>query len=389
MFSNRVDFDLQKNRLTRVLEQKREQGTEVIDLTLSNPTQAGIHYPEEELRKALHEGCSFCYEPDPRGLLKAREAVAQYYADRSCSVDPNDILLTSSTSEAYAFLFKLLANPGESVLIPRPGYPLFDYLAAMESVRGLPYTLRFEGRWVIDLQELQERVNQGPRALLIVSPNNPTGSFVSKADWTEIGRLCSLRRIPVICDEVFFDYPLNNSSQGFDPVAHSDFPSFFLNGLSKTAGLPQLKLSWIVLRGPRDFRESARTRLELISDTFLSVQTGVQEALGQILELAPTVQGQILERIRTNLSTLRSMVANTSVDCLRFEGGWNAVVRIPRTFSEEEWVTAFLEEANVLVHPGYFYDFLDEGFLIISLLPPPADFNRGFERILALIALRT
>ncbi len=388
MFSDRVDFDLQKNQLTQVLEQKREQGTEVIDLTLSNPTQAGIRYPEEELKEALNESCSFHYAPDPRGLRKAREAVAQYYADRSCSVDPEDILLTSSTSEAYAFLFKLLANPGESVLIPRPGYPLFDYLAAMESVRGVPYTLHFDERWVIDLQELQEQVTQDPRALLVVSPNNPTGSFVSKADWTEIAELCSPRSIPVICDEVFFDYPLNGTSRGFDPVAHSDFPSFFLNGLSKTAGLPQLKLSWILIRGPENFRESVRPRLELISDTFLSVQTSVQEALGRILELAPQVQRQILERIRMNLSTLRSIVANTSVDCLRLEGGWNAVLRIPRTLGDEEWVTALLEEVNVLAHPGYFYDFPGEGFLIISLLPPPDDFNRGVESMLDLISHR-
>lgn len=389
MFSDRVDFDLQKNQLTQILKRKREQGTAVIDLTLSNPTQAEIRYPEEELKKALNETCSFCYAPDPRGLFKAREAVAQYYADRSCSVEPEDILLTSSTSEAYAFLFKLLSNPGESVLIPRPGYPLFEYLAAMESVQGVPYTLRFEERWAIDLLELQEKVLQAPRALLIVSPNNPTGSFVSKSDWVEIERLCDPGSVPVICDEVFFDYPLDSKSPRFDAISHSDFPSFFLNGLSKTAGLPQLKLSWIVIRGPKDFRESVRPRLELISDTFLSVQTSIQEALGRILKLAPQVQSQILERCRMNLSTLRSMVANTSVDCLRVEGGWNAVLRIPRTLSEEEWVTTFLEEVNVLVHPGYFYDFAREGFLIVSLLPPTGDFNRGVERTLSLISRRT
>ena len=230
MFSDRVDFDLQKNRLTRVLDQKREQGIEVLDLTQSNPTQARIRYPEEALKEALNETCSFCYAPDPRGLFKAREAVAQYYADRSCSVEPEDILLTSSTSEAYAFLFKLLANPGESVLIPRPGYPLFEYLAAMESVKAFPYTLSFEDRWVIDLLELRERVSQTPRALLVVSPNNPTGSFISEADWFELGRLCNPNNIPVICDEVFFDYPIDSALPRFDAIAHSDFPSFFLNG---------------------------------------------------------------------------------------------------------------------------------------------------------------
>jgi alanine-synthesizing transaminase len=389
LFSDRVDFDLQKNRLTRVLDQKREQGIEVLDLTQSNPTRAGIRYPEKELKKALNETCSFCYAPDPRGLFKAREAVTQYYADRSCSVEPEDILLTSSTSEAYAFLFKLLVNPGESVLIPRPGYPLFEYLAAMESVKAVPYTLSFEDRWVIDLLELREGVSQTPRALLVVSPNNPTGSFISEADWFELGRLCSPNNIPVICDEVFFDYPLDSASPRFDAIAHSDFPSFFLNGLSKTAGLPQLKLSWIVIRGPKDFRESVRPRLELISDTFLSVQTGIQEALARILELAPHVQRQILKRCQTNLSTLRSLVANTAVDGLRVEGGWTAVLRIPRTLSEEEWVSALLEEDNVLVHPGYFYDFPDQGFLIVSLLPPAADFNRGIERLLDLIARRS
>jgi aspartate/methionine/tyrosine aminotransferase len=384
-----LEFDFEKNRLTQILERKREQGTEIVDLTLSNPTKVGIRYPEEELREALVQSSPLSYDPNPRGLWKAREAIAQYYANRSCEVEPEDILLTASTSEAYAFLFKLLTDPGESILVPRPSYPLFEYLAAMESAQVIPYTLHFAERWGIDVPELLEHLEQAPRALLTVNPNNPTGSFISKADWSQIGKYCNRHSIPVICDEVFFDYPLDDPPQRYDPLQGEDFSSFFLNGLSKTAGLPQMKLSWIVIRGPKSFRESARTRLELISDTFLSVQTGIQEALGSILELVPTVQSQILERVRTNLATLHSAVINTSADCLRTEGGWNAVVRIPRTLSEEEWVATLLEEANVLVHPGYFYDFPQEGFLVVSLLPRPEDFNLALERMLSLIAGRT
>jgi aspartate/methionine/tyrosine aminotransferase len=389
LFSDRVDFDFETNQLTKILDKKRLQGTEVVDLTQSNPTRVGIHYPEEELKEALVGTCPISYTPDPRGLWTAREAVTRYYSNRSCEVEPEDVLLTASTSEAYAFLFKLLTNAGESILIPRPSYPLFEYLAALESVRAIPYALHFAERWGIDVMELQRHLEQAPRALLTVNPNNPTGSFISKADWSKIGKLCGPRSIPVICDEVFFDYPLDHSLPSFDPLPHADLPSFFLNGLSKTAGLPQMKLSWIVIRGPKSFRKHARTRLELISDTFLSVQTGVQEALGSILELAPQVQSQILERVRTNLAILDSAVTDTPLDCLRAEGGWNAVVRIPRTLTEEEWVTTLLEEANVLVHPGYFYDFPQEGFLVVSLLPQPYDFNRGVEDLLSFFTLRS
>lgn len=371
-----------------MLQCKQERGEEVIDLTLSNPTRAEIRYPEDEIKEALFSSWTPSYNPDPLGLLEAREAVARYYADRSCQVDPSDVLLTSSTSEAYAFLFNLLANPGDPVMVPQPSYPLFEFLAAMESLRLAPYGLRLDERWTVDLDDFREQFRGDPRAVLVVSPNNPTGSFISRADWEEVRRLCFHQDIPVICDEVFFEYPLRSSAPRFDPITDSDFPCFFLNGLSKTAGLPQLKLSWIVIRGPEDFREGVRPRLELISDTYLSVQTSIQKALGPILELAPQVRSQILKRILGNLSTLESMIPGTPVTCLPCEGGWNAVLRVPRTLNEEEWVLALLERANVLVHPGYFYDFPAEGFLIISLLPTYDDFKNGLERMLALISSR-
>jgi alanine-synthesizing transaminase len=385
VFSNRYPYPAAKNQLTLLLERKRQEGAPILDLTLSNPTQAELEYPESLIVEALNSPKTLLYEPSPAGLPAAREAVCAYYAGRGLTVDPTEVLLTSSTSEAYAFLFKLLADPGDDFLIPQPSYPLFEFIAVAESVRTRPYPLPFgPSSSRLDADALEAAVTPGTRGILTVSPNNPTGRYTKESEWDILRRTALKHRLPLICDEVFFDYRLDAGVRPFDPLSQEEVLTFVLNGLSKTVGLPQLKLGWIAVKGPHQLKQQALETLENISDTFLSVNTPVQHAAASLLGRRGPLQEQLRRRLQENLETLREMQAGSPASALPVEGGWYAVLRLPRTRTEEQYVLTLLEEGNVLVHPGYFFDFPEEPFLVLSLLPPPRTFRAGLEEILKL-----
>jgi aspartate/methionine/tyrosine aminotransferase len=321
------------------------------------------------------------YEPTPAGILAARSAVSEYYSNL---VPVERILLTASSSEAYGFLFKLLANPGDEVLTPRPSYPLFDFLAALDSVRVVQYPLVYEGGWAIDFEALAARISPRTRAIVIVNPNNPTGSFLKKIELSQLAALCRTHGVAIISDEVFSEYGFEDDPARVPSlIGVEDVLTFSLSGLSKVSGLPQMKLGWIVTSGPEAMRKQAFDRLELIADTYLSVGAPVQWAAASLLASREEIQSQILVRARANLALLRNKIGPGSPwQVLNVEGGWYAVIQAPRIHSEEEWVLTLLAEDNVLVQPGFFYDFEKEAFLVLSLLTPSEMFAEGIQRIL-------
>jgi aspartate/methionine/tyrosine aminotransferase len=381
MFSSRFHWDFRPNRLTELLAEKRSQGVEVLDLTESNPTHAGFEYPPEILRDFGHPRV-LRYQPEPAGAREAREAVAAYYAARGCEVGPSRILLTASTSEAYSYLFKLLTNPNDQVLVPRPSYPLFDYLANMEAVEVRPYPLVYHGGWAIDQDGLAAAVTERTRAVVLVHPNNPTGSYVKRAELEALVRLCRERGMALISDEVFSDYAFAPDASRAGSVAGvTDCLAFAMSGLSKIAGLPQMKLGWIVAGGPAPLRREAFEKLEWIADTYLSVSTPVQVAAASLLAAGEGVQRQIRERTAAHLALAREALAGTAANILAVEGGWYITMQVPRLRSEEEWTLDLLARENLLVQPGFFYDFESEAFLIASLLTAPEKFREGMERL--------
>jgi len=387
MFSSRLNWSAPENPLTKLLAEKRSRGDAVLDLTESNPTAAGFSYPVDLLLASLADPRLLSYEPHPAGLPAARAAVAEYYCGVSpgYAVSPDQILLTASSSESYALLFKLLADPGDQVLVPRPSYPLFEFLAALESLCAVQYPLVYEGRWTIDFDALRQSITSRTRAIAVVNPNNPTGSFLKKRELEQLIALCQRHQITVISDEVFSDYAFGPDQQRVTSLAGlDDVLSFALSGFSKVLGLPQLKLGWIVIGGPQPQRRQAIERLELIEDTYLSVGTAVQWAAQPLFGSRDAIQRQILERIRSNRAFLASRIGPASPwRLLETEGGWYAVLEAPKIHSEEQWVLGLLNENNVLVQPGFFFDFAREAFLIISLLTRPEIFQEGVDRILA------
>jgi alanine-synthesizing transaminase len=382
MFSSRFRWDFQPNRLTRALEQKRRDGVEVLDLTESNPTRAGLRYPPEIL-DAFRDQRLLRYEPSPAGMREAREAVARYYFKRGIAVEPERILLTASTSEAYAYLFKLLTDPGDQVLVPRPSYPLFEFLATMESVEVRSYPLRYHGQWAIDMDALISVLTDRTRAIILVNPNNPTGSYVKRGELDEIARLCAGREIALISDEVFSDYAFVPDAERVVTVAgQQEGLAFAMSGLSKIAGLPQMKLGWIVTAGAANQRQQAKERLEWIADTYLSVGTPVQCAAARLLTVADTIQQQIRDRTTGNLQFAREALTGSSAGILTVEGGWSVTLQVPRLRTEEEWALELLDTCNILLQPGFFYDFEAEAFLVGSLLTAPATFREGWKRLI-------
>jgi alanine-synthesizing transaminase len=382
MFSARFHWNLEPNRIARALEEKRRLGMRLLDLTESNPTRAGFDYPPEIL-EAFADARILRYDPTPAGLPEAREAVVRYYAARGLVVEPERILLTASTSEAYAYLFKLLANPGDAVLVPRPSYPLFEYLASMESVNVCSYPLVYCGNWQIDWDELVAALTPRTRAIVTVNPNNPTGSFLKRGELERLASLSSQRHIAILSDEVFSDYAFAPDPERAATVAAVESGlAFALSGLSKIAGLPQMKLGWILLAGAPAERCRARERLEWIADTYLSVGTPVQYAAARLLRAGESVRQRIRQRTRANLELARELVRGTDANLLSLEGGWYATLQVPRVRTEEEWVLGLLDRADTLVQPGYFFDFDSEAYLIVSLLTPPPTFEEGLRRVL-------
>ena len=381
MFSSRFHWDSHTNRVTRALAARRRAGGRILDLTESNPTHAGLRYPPEVMA-AFADPRLLRYDPAPAGTPEARAAVSAYYARRGHAVDPARILLTASTSEAYTYLFKLLCNPGDGVLVPRPSYPLFEYLAHMESVEVRPYPLVYHGGWSIDLEALAAAITPRTRAVVLVNPNNPTGSYLQRGELRELARLAAERGLALISDEVFSDYAFAAGPERAVTLAGvEDCLAFSMSGLSKAAGLPQMKLGWIVTAGPEALRREACERLEWIADTYLSVSTPVQCAAAALLEAGEEVQRQIRARTAGNLAFARGLVKDSSASILPVEGGWYITLQVPRVRSEEEWALELLEQEDVLVQPGFFYDFESEAYLVVSLLTEPETFREGMERI--------
>jgi hypothetical protein len=378
VFSKRFHWDFRTNRLSELLARKRRQGVRVLDLTESNPTQAALEYPLDVLA-AFQDSRMLVYEPLPKGALPAREAVAEYYSRRGHEVSPERILLTASTSEAYSYLFKVLTDPGGRVLVPRPSYPLFEYLATMESVQAEPYSLHYHAGWSMDVDAMPH----GARAVALVNPNNPTGSFVKRGELEQLVRLGT----PLISDEVFADYAFAPDPDRVSTLVDVDeCLTFSMSGLSKVAGLPQMKLGWIVVGGPEPQRREAMEKLEWIADTYLSVSAPVQCAASRLLSAGEEVQRQIRARTAENLRFAREWLAGSAVSILDVEGGWYATVQMPRIRSEEEWVLELLEREDVLVQPGFFYDFETEAFLVISLLTETGPFREGMVRLRRLLS---
>jgi len=406
MFSERVPASLEPNRITRVVRRARETGRPLLDLTSANATIAGFDYPPSIL-EALASAEALRYDPQPFGLPRARRAVACDYARRGVHAAPDRVVLTASTSEAYSLLFKLLCEPqGDAVMVPVPSYPLFDHLTALDGVHAIPYRLEYHTRWTLAAEDLDRRWTPFVRAVLAVSPNNPTGSVLRPQEHEALATFCAGRRAALIIDEVFGDYALAGSSQGSAcgpseargrrarPSAGGEAPralrnadraalTFRLGGLSKSAGLPQVKLGWILVDGPDDLVRDAMERLEVICDAYLSVSTPVQAAAPRLIEAGASIRAQILERVRSNYHELLSAAAaHPAIEVLAIEAGWSAVLRVPSTRSEEDLVVDLVALDGVLVHPGFFFDFSHEAFIVVSLLPEPQVFAEAMRRVL-------
>jgi alanine-synthesizing transaminase len=396
VFSRRLTWDVPENALAALTRERLAHG-DLIDLTESNPTRVGLPYPAEALRAALAGADATEYAPAPLGLPSARAAIAAEYARAGEVIDPEHVVLTASSSESYGFVFKLCCDPGDAVLVPEPSYPLFEYLARLDGVVPVSYRLAFDGVWHIDFASVADALASAharglrPRALVVVNPNNPTGSFLKQDELSRLGALCSAAQLSLVSDEVFAPYPFSSdparvTTVAAAPVLRDAPPVFSLGGLSKACGLPQLKLGWIVLGG----RDVARTRaaLELVADTYLSVGTPVQRALPALFAVGATVRSAIAARIADNRAALSTALPQGGVCSLMpSEAGWSAIIRVPATRTDEDWAATLLAEAGVLIHPGYFFDLRGGTFLVASLLPRPSSFLEGVRRLITQIAV--
>jgi alanine-synthesizing transaminase len=383
-FAHRTNWQQESNTLNKALEELGKRGIDILDLTASNPTSCGFVYPEGMLF-ALNSLENFHYQPDACGMSSAREAVALYYSRQKLVISSRDIILTASTSEAYSFLMRLLVNPGEKILIPKPSYPLFQFLLEINDVNFDYYPLQYDGgRWCLDFQALERLVDSKTRAIILVNPNNPTGSYISPAELNLLNEICRKHQIAIISDEVFFEYSLF-PADAISCTGNKKVLTFVLGGLSKTIGLPQMKCAWILASGPEAVLKESLSRLEIIADTYLSVNTPVQHALGEWLQCAPAIQKQIISRVNSNWQLLKAHL-NDHTELLSLQGGWYATLRIPAIKSEEEWVLEFLKEDHVSVYPGYFFDFEREAYIVLSLLPPQSVFQEAVRRVMQRLA---
>lgn len=381
MFTPRTDWNFEPNAIAQCAEELRREGRSILDLTETNPTGVGFRYLQTGLLDYLTEPGGLRYDPDPRGLEPARRAIAETYAARGVEVGPNRIFLTAGTSEAYAHIFRLLIEPGEAVLVPTPSYPLFDFLARFNDVRVASYSLHYDDRWWTDTGSMAAEINSAVRAAVVVSPNNPTGSYVKHSERDAMIELARERRIALVADEVFFDFPLGDDAERAPSFAGENrVLTFTLGGASKALGLPQMKLAWTVVNGPDDLVAAACERLELLCDTYLSVNTPGQQALPAWIARGPEIRDEILTRLRFNLDVCRRR-AGDAVQCLDVEGGWSAILRVPHTRSDEEWVLTLLECDNVRVDPGGVYGLADAAYLVVSLLVEPERFEEAMCRI--------
>ncbi len=387
MFASRTNWRLETNRLTLALEENRRSGKQLLDLTASNPTTCGLAYPEREILAALNDPRALVYSPESKGLLGAREAVAGYYAGRagfsglSAPVDPERIVLASGTSEAYTHIFRLLCEAGDEILVPAPSYPLFEFLADLADIHLVSYPLLYDHGWQIDFASLRAMLTPRSRAVLVVHPNNPTGSCVKPREATDLTEICAEREMAIVADEVSLDY-VSSATPSHTFALGDRALTFTLSGLSKISLLPQMKLAWTVVSGPESAAKTAVERLEIIADTYLSPSTPVQLALPKFLSLRHALQAQLQQRVTANLSVLKSMLLESkSLALLDREGGWYAILRVPVTGTDEDLTIALLERYSVLVHPGHFFNFSREGFLVLSLITPEQQFHEGVQRL--------
>ncbi len=383
MFAERTKWNLAANRLSEALARQMASGKRLFDLTASNPTDCGFNYEAQTILGALHNLAALRYEPNPKGLEAARRAVAGYYAERGATVPLDDIILTTSTSEAYSFVFRLLCNPDDELLIPAPSYPLFAFLADLQDVKLVRYALLYDHGWQIDFHGLEQAITPRTRGVIVVNPNNPTGHFVKAGELVRLNEICARREVAVIADEVFLDFALD-SLGGVSCAANSDALTFTLSGLSKICGLPQMKLAWLIASGPEEWKRQALARLEVIADTYLSPNAPVQLATPTFLEQRRGFQKQLMTRVRRNLADLdRQLAAQKTCSRLEVEGGWYAVLRVPATGSDEELAIELLTKEDVYVHPGHFFDFAGEGYLVVSLIMREKEFAKGIGRVLS------
>jgi aspartate/methionine/tyrosine aminotransferase len=382
MFASRTNWNLKPNRLSAALARHKASGRKLLDLTASNPTECGFHYDAPAIIRAFCNPAALQYHPDPRGLKTARLAVSEYYTARGTQVAADDLLLTVSTSEAYSYVFRLLCNPGDEFLVPTPSYPLFDFLADVNDVKLTRYPLFYDHGWHIDLHTLKQAITPRSRGIIVVHPNNPTGHYTKPNEITALNAICAARKMAIIADEVFLDFSLSEAApQSF--VANSAALTFTMSGVSKISGLPQMKFAWLAVNGPDDLKREALTRLELIADTYLSMNAPIQHAAPALLEARTAFQQQLMARMRKNLAELDAQLSRqTHLSRLEVEGGWYAVLRVPATRSDEELALELLEKYDVYVHPGHFYDFPGEGYLVVSLITPEHEFAEGLRRIL-------
>jgi alanine-synthesizing transaminase len=381
LFSSRTNWDLGANRLSEALARHRASGRTLLDLTVSNPTECGFAYDASILSAFLNPAV-LAYSPDARGLEIARVAVSDYYSARKDRVAPGELFLTTSTSEAYSFVFRLLCDAGDELLIPAPSYPLFDYLAELSDVKLVRYPLVYDHGWQIDFRELERAITGRTRGVIVVHPNNPTGHFCKTSEIARLNEICVGAQLAIIADEVFLDFSLSGERM---PGFAGNLPAltFALSGISKICGLPQMKVAWLAVSGPPDLKRAALERLEVIADTFLSMNAPVQLALPSFLELRHEFQRRLMARVRANLAALDDLLAaQTTCSRLEFEGGWYAVLRVPAMCSDEELAIELLSSRDVYVHPGHFFDFPGDGHLVISLLAPESQFSEALARLI-------
>jgi len=383
MFAERTNWNLGGNRLSEALARHRAGGKRLYDLTASNPTECGFDYDSEVILAALRNSAALRYEPNSKGLVSARVAVTEYYSARGSRISAEDIVLTTSTSEAYSFVFRLLCNPGDELLIPAPSYPLFGFLADILDVKLVRYPLVYDHGWQIDFHSLQEAISPRTRGVIVVHPNNPTGHFLKANELAKLNEICAPREMALIADEVFLDFSLGEEKR-LTIAGNDGALTFTTSGLSKIAGLPQMKMAWAVASGPEQQKHAALERLEVIADTYLSPNAPVQLATPILLEQRHGFQKQVIARVRRNLAELdRQLAARKSCDRLEAEGGWYAGLRVPAMRSDEELAIDLLTERDVYVHPGHFFDFSGDGYLVVSLIAPEEEFAEGMRRLLA------
>jgi alanine-synthesizing transaminase len=386
MFSQRTNWKLTPNRFTQEVDRLHSSGSHLLDLTISNPTRCGFAYDSEAIIKAFQSPQMLDYDPQAKGLLSARQAVAHYYAqDHATRVDPESICLTTSTSEGYSFVFRLLCNPGDEILVPKPSYPLFEFLADLQDVKLVPYSLAYAQGWFVDFQSIEQALTPRTRAILVVHPNNPTGSYLRSEEIQKLNQICSQRELALIADEVFLDYSFSDESHA-TLADNRDCLTFTLSGLSKIAALPQMKVAWVVTSGPERIANQAAERLEVIADTYLSVSAPTQLAFPALFEQRHSLQSQILQRLLENRAAVQLQLANQSAcELLHADGGWYGVLRIPSSGSDEEIAIQLLQQHQTLVHPSHFYDFPGQNHLVLSLITPEQDFRAGVQNLLRML----